>query len=61
MGSSHLEPRQATVCYLKAASRHVSFGFWRGAAIVDLSGRLETSGEVMAHAKRRTPQSVDEM
>jgi hypothetical protein len=49
------------VCYLKAASKHVTFGFWRGASIDDPSGRLETSGEVMAHAKLRTLEDVDEM
>lgn len=47
------------VCYLKAASRHVTFGFWRGASIDDPSGRLETSGAVMAHAKLRAVQDVD--
>jgi hypothetical protein len=48
------------VCYLKAASRHVTFGFWHGASIDDPSGRLETSGEVMAHVKLRDPNDVDE-
>jgi hypothetical protein len=48
------------VCYLKAASKRVTFGFWRGASIEDVSGRLETSGEVMAHAKLRAPEDVDE-
>jgi hypothetical protein len=47
------------VCYLKAASRHVTFGFWRGASIADPSGRLETSGEVMAHAKLRSLDDID--
>jgi hypothetical protein len=47
------------VCYLKAASKHMTFGFWRGASIKDPSGRLETSGEVMAHAKLRTLDDVD--
>jgi hypothetical protein len=47
------------VCYLKAASKHVTFGFWRGASIDDPSGKLETSGEVMAHAKLRTRDDVD--
>ena len=47
------------VCYLKAASRHVTFGFWRGASIRDPSGRLESSGAVMAHVKLRTPEDVD--
>jgi hypothetical protein len=48
------------VCYLKGASRHVTFGFWRGASIDDASGRLETSGSVMAHAKLRSLNDVDE-
>lgn len=47
------------VCYLKAASRHVTFGFWRGASIEDPSGRLETGGRVMAHAKLRSLDDVD--
>ena len=48
------------ICYLKAASKHVTLGFWRGASIDDPSGRLETSGEVMAHTKLRSPADVDE-
>jgi hypothetical protein len=48
------------VCYLKRASGHVTFGFWRGASIDDRSGRLQTSGAVMAHAKLRTLDDVDE-
>jgi hypothetical protein len=47
------------VCYLKVASKHVTFGFWHGASIDDPSGRLETSGEVMAHAKLRSEDDVD--
>ena len=47
------------VCYLKAASKHVTFGFWHGASIDDRSGRLETSGRIMAHTKLRTPDDVD--
>ena len=47
------------VCYLKAASKHVTFGFWDGASIDDPSGRLESSGEVMAHVKLRTEADVD--
>jgi hypothetical protein len=48
------------VCYLKKASRHVTFGFWRGASFDDPSGSLETSGEVMAHVKIRSEADVDE-
>jgi hypothetical protein len=47
------------VCYLKTASKHVTFGFWHGASIDDPSGRLETSGEVMAHTKLRSAEDVD--
>jgi len=47
------------ICYLKAASAHITFGFWRGASLDDPSGRLETSGEVMAHVKLRTTADVD--
>jgi hypothetical protein len=47
------------VCYLKAASMHVTFGFWRGASINDPSRRLETSGQVMAHTKLRSVHDVD--
>jgi hypothetical protein len=47
------------VCYLKAASAHVTFGFWQGASIDDPSGRLETSGKIMAHAKLRSLQEID--
>ena len=50
---------KAPVCYLRTASKHVTFGFWRGASIDDPSGRLETSGEVMAHAKLREVGDVD--
>ncbi len=47
------------VYYLKPAGKHVTFGFWHCASIDDPSGRLETSGEVMAHAKLRGPEDVD--
>jgi hypothetical protein len=47
------------VCYLKVASKHLTFGFWHGASIDDPSGRLESSGEVMAHVKLRDVGDVD--
>ena len=50
---------KAPVCYLKAASNHVTFGFWRGAAITDASGRLENGGERMAHVKLRQIADID--
>ncbi len=51
--------RKKPVCSLNAASRHLTFGFWHGASIDDPSGPLETSGDVMAHAKLREPQDLD--
>lgn len=49
------------VCYLKMASRdHLTFGFWKGASLADPSGRLETTGKVMAHVKLRSLEDVDE-
>jgi hypothetical protein len=48
------------VCYLKAASQHLTFGFWQGSSLDDPSGRLTSTGHVMAHAKLRTPDDVDE-
>lgn len=39
------------VCYLKGHKNHLTFGFWRGAALMDIDDRLETSGEKMAHMK----------
>lgn len=47
------------VCCLKAATAHLTFGFWRGASIADPSGRLRTGGEVMAHCKLRTLDDID--
>jgi hypothetical protein len=47
------------VCYLKRASAHITFGFWRGASIHDPSGRLRSSGHIMAHTKLRTLADID--
>src|SRR5262245_50721983 len=39
------------VCYFKAQRNHVTFGFWRGAQLMKMDNRLETSGSTMAHMK----------
>lgn len=39
------------VCYIKGHKNHLTFGFWRGASLMELDDRLETSGEKMAHIK----------
>jgi hypothetical protein len=59
MGASDLEPREDAGLCPKAASKHVTFGFWHGASIDDPSGRLETSGNVMAHVKLRDESDID--
>lgn len=42
-----------------AAHAHVTFGFRQGASIHDPSGRLETTGHVMAHTKLRAQADID--
>lgn len=51
-------PGRAPVCLLKAYPSYLTFGFWRGRAISDQSGRMETAGG-MAHVKLRTAADVD--
>jgi hypothetical protein len=37
--------------YFRASSKHVTFGFWRGAELDDPRGLLEGGGEQMRHVK----------
>jgi hypothetical protein len=48
------------VCYFKAHSRHVTFGLWRGASLLDMDPRLETSGSKMAHMKLVSRDDVNQ-
>jgi hypothetical protein len=50
---------KAPICYMKAASEHLTLGLWRGASIHDDTGRLEISERVMAHLKLRSVCDVD--
>ncbi|WP_329521932.1 DUF1801 domain-containing protein [Spirillospora sp. NBC_01491] len=52
-------PGKSPVCYLKAYSAYVTFGFWRGQEITDASGRLEPSARTMAGVKLRAPADID--
>jgi hypothetical protein len=45
--------------YFRASSRHVTFGFWRGAELDDPHGLLEGAGEQMRHVKLASPDDVD--
>ena len=52
-------PGKSPVCYLKAYSAYVTFGFWRGQEINDPSGRLEPNARAMASVKLRTLADID--
>jgi hypothetical protein len=45
--------------YVKAFTKAVNFGFWRGSDLSDPDGRLEGSGDRMRHMKIRSPEDVD--
>jgi hypothetical protein len=47
------------VCYIKAHKHHVTFGFWRGAELMPMSKRLETSGSKMAHIKIASADDIE--
>jgi hypothetical protein len=49
---------ETPVCYLKAASTYITFGFWC-TSIDDPSGRLESFAHVMTHVKLRREADVD--
>ncbi|GAA3709268.1 hypothetical protein GCM10022224_088500 [Nonomuraea antimicrobica] len=53
------KPGDSPVCYLKAYSAYVSFGFWRGQELSDPSGRLEPGARAMAGVKLREPADID--
>ncbi|MEV0420328.1 DUF1801 domain-containing protein [Streptosporangium canum] len=52
-------PGRTPVCYVKAYSTYVTFGFWRGQEIADPSGRLEPGARQMAGVELRTLADID--
>lgn len=46
------------VAYIKLATAHVTFGFWRGADLPDPGGVLE-GGAQMKHVKIKSPDAFD--
>ncbi len=46
--------------FIKAASQHVTLGFWRGFEIDNGRGLLESSGSRMAHVKIRSLMDINE-
>lgn len=59
MGNPTWSLGERPVCVLKAYSSYVTFAFWRGQSIDDLSGRLEPGSHKMAHVRLRTVDDVD--
>lgn len=48
------------VCLIKAASRHVTLGFWQGGSLTGLDPRLTPSGGAnMAMMKLASPDDID--
>ncbi len=46
------------LCYIMVGKKHITFGFPRGASILDASGLLEGSGRNMRHVKLRELSDV---
>lgn len=45
-------------CYIKAFSKYVNFGFWRGVDLDDPHGLLEGSGDRMRHVKLTSAKEI---
>ncbi|MGA1849090.1 MAG: DUF1801 domain-containing protein [Thermoplasmatota archaeon] len=45
--------------FIKAHSKHVNFGFWRGVQLEDPRGLLEGTGEKMRHVKITSGDEID--
>jgi hypothetical protein len=46
--------------FLRAHTKHVNLGFWRGKELDDPDGRLESGGDRMAHVKIGGVDDIDE-
>ncbi len=47
-------------CYIKAFSKYVNFGFWRGIDLDDPQGLLEGAGDKMRHVKLTSVKDIRE-
>ena len=45
--------KKGRVCYLANMGGYINFGFFRGAHLADLEGRMEGTGKAMRHVKVR--------
>jgi hypothetical protein len=46
-------------CYVKAFKHHVNLGFWRGMALDDPRGLIDTTGEKMGHVSFAAGATID--
>ncbi|MEU7899341.1 DUF1801 domain-containing protein [Nonomuraea sp. NPDC049152] len=53
------KPGKSPVCYVKAYSSYVTFGFWKGQMLTDPSGRLDAGTRGMAGIKLRSLADID--
>lgn len=53
------ETKEGPMCFFRGASKHVTFGFWRGAEMEDPSGLLEGEGDRMKHLKIKSAEAMD--
>lgn len=53
------KPGKSPVCYVKAYSSYVTFGFWKGQMLPDPSGRLDAGARGMAGVKLRSLADID--
>ena len=51
--------RRGRICYLSATEKYVSLGFFNGASLTDLEGRIEGTGKRMRHVKVRALEDID--
>ena len=45
-------------CFVKAAKKHITLGFWRGVALTDDHGLLEGTGDRMRHIRIRSMADI---
>ncbi len=50
--------RNKQVIWIKAHSKHLTFGFFRGVELADPEGLLEGTGKAMRHLKVRSPETA---
>ncbi|MFF9347201.1 DUF1801 domain-containing protein [Streptomyces sp. NPDC014734] len=53
-------PGKGPVCYVRAYSKYVTFGFWRGQELNDSSGRMQPGAREMGQVKLTSVDEIDE-